>query len=368
MIKPERNYIAYQSRNPISIFSQELLCACRNYRNYGFSDSMLDCSDSIPLKFDDFLSFVIFEVIAKDFKSKATTRSLRQNIKLDAERNGTTIDEADILNKEKFYSSKLSIFLKAREAEMARLKIPDNPAYKLSSAGMKDRDNLKEGYELSRIQFLQLVDENDLKIKKVHELRRIANSHHSDAIDAAKNFYSDMEKVCVKRSEISDIEDRITYAINLDDFENKNLVDICYRIAEYCNNYNIRNITKDMEKSLISITGQLSFGANKKPVLLIKNLIPAALQEADDSNAKFQIDRYKELQAFRLWLCNNPLPWGTLFTTYKFSLEDFWEFIYYDYNIFNLYQGIPWDGGKHLFPIWCRVVKSLTLDPYSTEF
>lgn len=369
MIKPSRNLVAYRSRNPIAIFSHELLYACRTY-GPPFSKEILDCSDNTSLKFEDFISFVIFQIIAQKMKLEAPIYSLRQHIKNQAQREGISADASYILEKEKFYSRKLPIFLEAREAEMSRLKTPDIPAYKLSSGIMKGRENLKDGYILTRFQFLQIRDECDFHIKRVHELRRFINSRHSSRSDIT-GFYADLKRVSDVRSETLDIEDRIAYAINLDDYENKNLIAICYHIADYRSSYGIYEMTDDMKSSLIAVTGTLpfeKFRVRLKPVLLIKNLVPSALGKMDDGNARLQIERYKKLQSIGFWLRNNPVLQEPLFTTYKFTLEDFWEFIYYDYNIFNLYQGVQWAEKKKIFPILRNTIDSVTLDPYSTEF
>lgn len=176
-----------------------------------------------------------------------------------------------------------------------------------------------------------------------------------------KDYYAELEEKSAQRSEVSDLDDRIIYAINLNKFENENLYGICYRIAQYCFDHKIKIIAREMENSLLALTAVICEGpvkVHKKPVLLIEKLLPSIISKSA-SGPEEAINKYGKLQFLGLQIRNalQGLP------HVEFTMDDYWEFICYDYNVFNLYQNIHWDSKGQTISALRKIVKIVAVKP-----
>lgn len=351
MVEPSKGRREYKNENPIYTFSQELLW------NYKRELTILCKSRITP---SEFISFVTFIMIAREYEENAPTSSLYQHIQEVLHLTEDT--RPSIGEKEDELSKELKRRREARRARMNRLGIPDDPRYAQLDTGMSDRSAPRERYNLTRIQFLELLDKDDFGIRKKIRLRQFISSHNTSGEDIMA-FYAKLSELSNERSETTDLDTRIAYAINLNRYENNVLVDICYRIAKFCSDHQIKKIPDDEQKEFLGlITGSISgsilntkLTSTEIPVLFIKNLISAALYKSPA-----EINNFVQLRYLGCIILNSHKD---ELSEVKFTSEDFWDFIYYNYPIFDLYQDIQWDKNGATFSILRKVIDIVAQDP-----
>lgn len=352
MIKPNRTFVCYQNENPIYKFYQKLK---NDYSNY----LSLWCCPGMSV--EEYISFITFEMISQRYEDESETMSLRQHQRELIEKEKGESSPSDVLEREKERSKDLRLRREFREAKLKRFNISDDPRYEQLHQGMKDRVAPKEGYNLTKIQSFQLEDKLDFQITKAHRLISFADSKNTRSSDIIDFYKEILTKKSMEHSEATSLEDRIIYAINLNKFENENLYSICYRIARYCFDNKIKIVAENLENSLLALTGAICCGPiqiHKKPVLLIEKLLPACINSSI-ADSRRAYENYAMLQFEGMKLRKD----SSLLSGIQYTLEDFWEFIYYNYNVFDLYQNIRWDGKGQTISNLRKVIKIVAIKP-----
>lgn len=150
MVGPSKGYKDYKNENPIYKFSQDLLW------DYKRELTIWGKSRILPA---DFVSFITFIMVARKYEEDAPKSSLYEHIQ---QVFGLTEDTTPtIAAKEDYFSKVLKRRREARRATIDRVGVPDDPQFTQLDTGMQDRAEPREGYQLSRIQFLELCDEED---------------------------------------------------------------------------------------------------------------------------------------------------------------------------------------------------------------
>ena len=109
-------------------------------------------------------------------------------------------------------------------AEMSRNHMPWN------TEELKWMHKSGNAYRLTPMQLQQLYDKDTFYIKKVNELRRFRNPKHAPIDDVIAYYQSLIAHAEALRNE-GDAKKRVISAINLNDFENRNISLFLYRAA-----------------------------------------------------------------------------------------------------------------------------------------
>lgn len=332
------------------------------------------------VSYKTFIGSLVFESVADHIRQKQKHEDavpLHSHIKHSLENsfeNFTWVTSEEML---KTYSKDLDLRLNFLSAEIQRRGLSNEAQIIMEHDEMKVNGNRRKGYNITPIQFQQLSDRNDLFIKKVHELRRLINSKHATNSDAIRYYASLMEhaEVCSKKS---DAKERIISAINLNDFENKNISLFLYFTARYCFEHNIDKITEESVQNLIALSGAISYSAygrkflsTRKPVLIMSQYISSAFKHSSE-----EITEYINLRICSLFLLKNVLP--HMLNKIRFTYEDINQlFCDPDYNIYNIfsYYALPnfpdsdsiWDPKGKMISLLRKLIGILTVDPLSTN-
>lgn len=352
MVGPSKEFREYKNENPIYKFYRDLLW------DYKRELTILCKSRITP---DQFISFVTFIMVARKYEENAPKLSLYKHIQ---QVFGLTEDTTPtIAEKEDYFSKLLKRRREARRATIDRVDVPDNPQFAQFDTGMQNRTEPRESYQLSRMQFLQLCDEDGghFGIQKKTVLRQFISSHNKSG-KAIAEFYAKLAELCKKRSETVNIDTRVAYAINLNRYENSIPVDICYRIARFCSDHLIQKISDDAQEAYLallagSISGTIlsnKITSTERPVLLTKNLISAALYKSEA-----EMSNYVQLRYLGCVIIDQNKD---KLSKISFNAEDFWDFIYYNYPVFHLYQDIQWDEKGTTVSMLRKIIDILTQD------
>lgn len=246
-------------------------------------------------------------------------------------------------------------------AEMSRNHMPWN------TEELKWMHKSGSAYRLTPMQLQQLHDKDTFYIKKVNELRRFRNPKHAPIDDVIAYYQSLIVHAEALRNE-DDEKKRVISAINLNDFENRNISLFLYRAAIYCADLGIKKISSDIERSLLALTAVVSCGktykVTHKPVLFMQNYIPAAIC-GDASIIDLYV--YLELEGLRI---RKEVLYSWLDAT-QFTYQDIDDFIYKwsCYDVFQVYSGINLEVNKQTkkaIAILRDLIDRLTIDPLST--
>lgn len=229
---------------------------------------------------------------------------------------------------------------------------------------MQKREN---AYRLTPLQLQQLYDKESFCIKRVNELRRFRNPKHAPIDDIIAYYKKLMTHAEMCRNEC-EAKKRVISAINLNDFENKNISLFLYRTARYCAELGVKEITSDIEWNLLALTAIVSCGegytVTHKPVLFMQSYIPAAIY-GDVPIIDLYV--YLELEGLRI---RKEVLYNWLDAT-RFTYQDIDDFIckWSCYDVFQIYSEIDLEVTKQTkkaIAILRDLIDRLTVDPLST--
>lgn len=340
-----------------------------------------DCSNlfSGPISIPKFAYYVLFEAVAERIREKLRDepQSLHAYISL--------LDENDDLIKgyEDPYDQ-ISTDLQLRKefllSELARFDLERNTEKITWVDKMENRSNLRNGYGFTLLQLKQLHDKNKLSIQKKNRFRQFSSDSHVKKTVVQERiiqYYTSLKSYAEECKAELDVKLRVINAINLNDFESRNICMFLYHTAQYCADNNISEIDEDTIKRLIKITGVAKSENGclicHKPVVYMMNYIKPAMAGDDQ-----EIDRYMDIESRGLYYRRIFLP--PLLERIEFSYEDVWNFFFcspqpfatnliLSYNIFDIFPAeLNWDNKENVIPILRRLIKEITIDPLSKTF
>ena len=246
-------------------------------------------------------------------------------------------------------------------AEVSRNHVPWN------TEELKWMHKSGNAYRLTPMQLQQLYDKDTFYIKKVNELRRFRNPKHAPIDDVIAYYQSLIAHAEALRNE-GDAKKCVISAINLNDFENRNISLFLYRAARCCADLGIENISSDIERNLLALTAVISYGeaykVTHKPVLFMQSYIPAAIY-GDVPIIDLYV--YLELEGLRI---RKEVLYNWLDAT-RFTYQDIDDFIckWSCYDVFQIYSEIDLEVTKQTkkaIAILRDLIDRLTVDPLST--
>lgn len=314
-----------------------------------------------------FSVYLVFEAVAQDIRNnqRKDASPLYKYVKEISAKDflGNSPDPAAI---NKPFQRDLALRKKFLTADAKRSRVPRIEELEWLHS-MKNQKDYRHGYTLTSLQFEQLHDRDDFFIKKTHELRRFITPKHAPAADV-KRYYSSLVNHAQKCQKEIDPRKRVVYAINLNDFESRNLSFFLAKVAAQCCQKNITHIDDTTENLLLALTGAISLGddgclVTHRPVPLMDRYIPAALN-CDLS----EINRYVQLILLGLYMRIEVIP--DMMKECPYTYEDFDAFIQSSlplpkYNVFDLYSEPNWDEKGQTISILRTLIKKLTVDPLS---
>ena len=321
---------------------------------------VIDCMMNAGMSPMQFAYYLVFEAVAQWVRDNQQSELMSIYESVNAH-DFNTIDT--VTEKAEPLKDTLRDFYLRKDFLMAEIRRNHIPWDADKTGWMQKREN---AYRLTPLQLQQLYDKESFYIKKVNELRRFQNSKHAPIDDVIAYYKSLMTRAEMCRNE-RDAKKRVISAINLNDFENKNISLFLYRTARYCAELGVKEITFDIEWNLLALTAIVSYGegytVTHKPVLFMKDYIPAAV-----CGNKSIIDLYIYLELRGLWIRKKVLPdWLTMT---QFSYQDIDDFIckWRCYDIFQVYSGISFEDDKQTkkaMAILRNLIGKLTVDPLS---
>lgn len=366
-----------ENQNPL--YQLYTFLACHLFPIYcGKESYSLFCDERIP--YLEFMKYLVFEAVAEDVRQMQQTQDtlpLHSIIKHSIENTPGATYQTDSEEELKKQSKELGLRLDFLSAEIQRHGLPEDSAILTEHQDMMKRNNRRKGYRITPIQFQQLTDKDDFFIKKVHELRRFISSKHAPNSDVIR-YYDSLMKHAQDCSRAQAAMDRVISAINLNDFENKNLPIFLYYTARHCYEHNIKNIDTESEQNLIALSGALSDRENRyrllsthKPVLFLPQYLSAAFDHSSAEMTEIINIRLCGQQVIKQVLS------GILCRT-SYTYENIDQFAcnpngYNFYNIFTYYRipNLPdgdsiWDEKGKIISILRKLIDKLTVDPLST--
>lgn len=358
-----REYQESMERNPLSQVYDSLCQAIRQeLKTYG-AESLLDGVMSIS----QYAGYLLFEAVAQRLRetSKEDASSIHSYLSQLPEDDPMVFD--GIVSVAKQVSNDFALRKDFLLAEISRLHLPIDSETVLEYQKMRERSALHGGYRLTPVQLEQLHDRASLWIQKKHRFRQFRSSKHTTNEDITQ-FYDLLIQHAQACKRETDIAKRIIRAINLNDFENKNICMFLYRVAEYCAEQGISAKELDEEQiTLLSyITGVISCDramVTHKPVVIMKHYIEPAIQGDWD-----EINRLVNLEFLGLHFRLEYLP-GLLDRT-RYTNEDINRFFLSPpdplYDIFAMYSPeIQWDPRGRIASNLRVLIDLLTVDPLS---
>lgn len=324
-----------------------------------------------------FSYYVVFEAVAERIREEQRKegRPVNQYLKELCQTNpndSLLAKDSDGINYEDTYKKVSKIIGLRKEfmdAEICRHKLAYDSDTVQWMQKMNERSNLREGYRFTSLQFEQIHDNDDFFIKKVHELRRFINPKHAPNRDVVQ-YYDSLVKHAERCFAAPDARTRVTSAINLNDFENRNLSFFLYRVAKYCFEHGIKEIDEVAESHLLAICAAVNVNfdharilVTHKPVLSMMDHIPAAM-----SNSSWDIDQYVALELLGCSLRIGELP--HMLNQLQYTYEDIDQFIcgpapFLGYNVFQIYAPVEWDEKGKIIALLRQLIAKLTVDPLS---
>lgn len=251
-------------------------------------------------------------------------------------------------------------------AEIGRLSLPLDSEITLEYQKMRDRSALHGGYNLTLFQLEQLHDQHDFCIQRKNRFRQFQSSKHTTNNDVIA-FYASLVEHAQNCKVQNDIKLRVIQAVNLNDFENKNICVFLYHLARYCanNKISIKELDEAQKTLLSYITAVISYEQAMvvhKPVLMMKEYIEPAIQRDE-----VEISRLINLELWGLHFRLSVLP--SLLDKSRYTYEDINQFflsgpVTSSYNTYKLYTtGFEWDD-KTISNLRA-LIGLLTIDPLS---
>ena len=352
--------------NPLVQLCQKVRDQLPNWLNETTLEVMCDG----PMTPTQFVSYLVFEAVAQKERERESneTKAVYGYLQEALRNDGSCPYGSDSSNSSDFTVAlknalrDLGLRKDFMAAEIKRLNIP----WDVEALKWRQKENARTGYQLTKIQFQQLIDRDDFCIKKVHELRRFINPKHAPNADVIR-YYDDLTSHAERCYNETDPQKRAMSAINLNDFENRNLSFFLYHVAKYCVDHGIKEIDKEVEHNLLTISAAITFPngstSTHKPVLAMKDYIPAAIHR--DSN---EIQQYLNLNEIGLIIRQVQLP--EMLDGIEYTYEDIDDFVckWKFYDVFEIYSKIELheDPQKNeIISLMRELVAKLTVDPLS---
>lgn len=321
---------------------------------------VIDCMVNAGMSPMQFSYYLVFEAVAQWVRDNQQSERVSIYESVNAH-DFNTIDT--VTEKAEPLKDTLWDFCLRKDFLMAEIRRNHIPWDADKTGWMQKHEN---AYRLTPLQLQQLYDKESFCIKRVNELRRFRNPKHAPIDDIIAYYKKLMTHAEMCRNEC-EAKKRVISAINLNDFENKNISLFLYRTARYCAELGVKEITSDIEWNLLALTAIVScveeYTVTHKPVLFMKDYIPAAVCGNESI-----IDLYIYLELCGLWVRKKVLPdWLTMT---QFSYQDIDDFIckWRCYDIFQVYSGISFEDDKQTkkaMAILRNLIGKLTVDPLS---
>ncbi len=312
--------------------------------------------------------YLLFEAVAQKLKDEAVSDATSIHSYLSSLPEDDSFLGGDITNAAKVVSYDFALRKEFHFSELTRLGIPFDVEIAKEYQKMGDRSFLHDGYKLTRFQLEQLHDKEDFTIKKVNEFRQFRSSKHTKNEDVIAFYDVIIEHVKKCKAE-TDVKMRVIQAINLYDFENKNIPMFLYHTAKYCayNGIKVKDLDETRLYLLLCVCGVIRIGNSMvyhKPVVAMRDYIAPALEKNT-----IEIDRYLQLEYYGLYFRKEILP--SLLDKISYTYEEINQFFFSpapftSYDVFGPYlSGVEWSNASKLIPVLRKLIAELTIDPLS---